>query len=44
MENLAMTKSSFCAWSIYTGPADVQPIVPDSNWVLGRWNALNNSL
>jgi len=36
-----MESSSFAAWSIYTGPKNIKPIIPDSNWVIGQWDALN---
>jgi hypothetical protein len=34
----------FTAWSIYTGPTLLAPIIPDPNcpWVVGRWDAVNN--
>lgn len=36
-----MEKSSFAAWSIYTGPSNLKQIVPRSSWVIGQWNAIN---
>lgn len=34
----------FTAWSIYTGPTLLRPIISDPNcpWVVGRWDAGNN--
>jgi hypothetical protein len=36
----------FTAWSIYTGPTLLAPIIPDPNcpWVVGRWDAVNDNI
>jgi hypothetical protein len=41
-----MERMEFAALSLYTGPANLKPIVndPACPWVVGQWNGLNNGL
>lgn len=37
-----MQQSEFVAWSLYTGPSNLQSIFEGSSWVMGQWDAINN--
>lgn len=38
-----MKKNNFTAWSLYTGPSNLKPVIPDQNcpWVFGEWSGIN---
>lgn len=39
-----MEQSEFAAWSLYTGPSKLRPVINDPNcpWVVGQWTGSNN--
>lgn len=34
--------SIYVAWSLYTGPANVEPLWKNSRWIAGEWNGQND--
>lgn len=39
-----MEQSEFAAWSLYTGPSKLRPVINDPNcpWVVGQWTGSNS--
>ncbi|PKN97172.1 MAG: hypothetical protein CVU43_17665 [Chloroflexi bacterium HGW-Chloroflexi-5] len=38
-----MQQFEFTAWSLYTGPSNLQSIYENSSWVVGRWDGINGN-
>lgn len=38
-----MEKNEYAAWSLYTGPSNLSPVIddPDCPWVVGQWTGVN---
>ena len=44
MSTLSLSDSTYAAWALYTGPANVAPLWKDSVWITGTWTGLNEDL
>ncbi|MCI5224162.1 MAG: hypothetical protein D3924_16200 [Candidatus Electrothrix sp. AR4] len=38
-----MKEIEYAAWSLYTGPSNLSPVIDDPNcpWVVGQWTGVN---
>ena len=40
-QNAVVTKNTYIAWSLHTGPANATPLWEDSRWITGKWNGVD---